>query len=1033
MKARDVLGALVGRTRILLVLGALVALALPASAVAAPPQLTIGPVTDESLVTAKVSGTVDADGIFSEWWFEVSTEGGEFVRSSVGGTVEGSDPESVSGTLQGLAAGKSHEVRLAALNYEEFVTETSEAKAFSTDPAVAPALTLDPAADVTSGGAHLAGTIDPEGGNTDPEAGLLAISWELQINRENPQTSELEGWNTVGSEEWTDARAEADDPIGVEADATGLQPNSHYRYRLLVRYAGLEAEAPEGGAAAFDTGAVKPDVARETLWNPTRTSIQLNAKVNPHNAQLGDCHFEYGVGGDLDQSAPCERQLPGGGSFTLPGNEGFSGVAARIGGLSPGTEYGFRLVATNSAGTTEGEVRSFTTLAEPEPESCPNQEIRDFQHTTFLPDCRAYEKVSPSKKSIGDIVGFSNTNFASIDGNGLTFSTLTPFGDTIGSGIVGQTMYLARRAGDGWSSHAITPVPRHDAYQTFVGTRMQAFSGDLSRTVLRGFDLPAASDDIPLHNNLYVEETSSRTLQTVTMKQNGLPDPSPFLANEQFVETDWGTSADARHVAFVSRASYLPVIKQLREAEPPEQGPSAPNIYQWDDGVLSLAGILPDGSVATAGSDAAAQNLFGYRAAMSEDGSRLLFRASAGGPKQLYQRVNGEETVWVSRPEVDPADPNLPPGYQPEPADVTLQAASPSGHAVFFSTSSPLLSDDTNEAGDLYRWTAEPDVSSGKHLTRITSGGFGGEVIGMSDDAERIYYQSGGNIIFWAHGAGRVIASGAFGGFLLGERPPGVMFSPGMARVTPDGRYLAFLTNAQDGDPPVGPAGDLIGSDGPPAQMYLYSLDNDTLDCISCPPGVAKNNTSVVNGASVGIVPHNPKQFRPRYLSHGGAVSFSTAEALVPDDSNGEVDSYRYDPVTGSLGLLSTGRGAAPTTFVAADPDGDNVFLATRQRLVPSDTDELVDVYDVRIGGGFPETIPAVPPLPCRSDGCQPPVSMPAPSTPAASAAAGRGNVKQQRRRCGRRAASASRRTKQRCAKKPHKQRRAHHDRGAGR
>jgi hypothetical protein len=48
---------------------------------------------------------------------------------------------------------------------------------------------------------------------------------------------------------------------------------------------------------------------------------------------------------------------------------------------------------------------------------------------------------------------------------------------------------------------------------------------------------------------------------------------------------------------------------------------------------------------------------------------------------------------------------------------------------------------------------------------------------------------------------------------------------------------------------------------------------------------------------------------------------------------------------------------------------GSDVFLVTRQRLVSSDRDNLIDLYDARVGGGFPDSPPV--PTPCIADECQ--------------------------------------------------------------
>lgn len=50
------------------------------------------------------------------------------------------------------------------------------------------------------------------------------------------------------------------------------------------------------------------------------------------------------------------------------------------------------------------------------------------------------------------------------------------------------------------------------------------------------------------------------------------------------------------------------------------------------------------------------------------------------------------------------------------------------------------------------------------------------------------------------------------------------------------------------------------------------------------------------------------------------------------------------------------------------------MFIATADQLVSSDTDSRQDVYDVRVGGGFPVTVE--PPVCVNADSCKPPVSL---------------------------------------------------------
>jgi hypothetical protein len=579
---------------------------------------------------------------------------------------------------------------------------------------------------------------------------------------------------------------------------------------------------------------------------------------------------------------------------------------------------------------------------------------------------RHYEKVSPADKGNGDIVGDGGSNVASRVGDAVTLSTRTPFGDTIGSGISGQTQYVVRRTSGGWAAHSITPQPRADAYQTFFGsTRFQAFSEDLRTAVVWGYDLPAATGDVPLRNNIYVEDLATRALRPVTMFENGLPDPLPHPIAELGSDANWGSSADGKHVAFVSRAGYLP-----------EAAPGVPNVYQWDDGVLSLAGVLPpgllpDGTVPPNGSDVVAQSELpptNYRQAMSADGTRLVFTASLGGNSQLFQRIDGSRTAWVSETELDPSHPD----YQPDPSGVQLRATTPDGRNVFFTTDSPLTSDDTNGVADVYRWTDSADPSADANLTKITpDSGFVGQVIGTSDDGERIYYQTMSSEIFvWDHGNTQLVVEGV-------DRPGageehqrlGVdEWGPGYGRVSPDGRYLAFGSRSSTGV--IGPTGEVTNGH---REMYLYTL-GDGLQCVSCPSVPAVHDATVAPRVTNGVIEYTLPGIRPRFLSDDGEVFFSTAEALVSEDVNGVEDAYEYDPATDEVRLISSGEGSDPASFVDASASGDDVFFVTRQRLVGSDKDGLVDLYDARIGDALDEAVEEPRPV-CEGESCQPPPS----------------------------------------------------------
>ena len=99
-----------------------------------------------------------------------------------------------------------------------------------------------------------------------------------------------------------------------------------------------------------------PSVTTASATNVTRTTATLNGIVNP-NATSTTATFQYGLNtgyGSLIAATPA----PGAGSSPVA-------VSAAVGGLVCGTNYHFRAVATNSAGTVNGSDQTLTTV------SCP--------------------------------------------------------------------------------------------------------------------------------------------------------------------------------------------------------------------------------------------------------------------------------------------------------------------------------------------------------------------------------------------------------------------------------------------------------------------------------------------------------------------------------------------------------------------------------------------------------------------------------------------------------------------------------------
>jgi hypothetical protein len=87
------------------------------------------------------------------------------------------------------------------------------------------------------------------------------------------------------------------------------------------------------------------------------TQATLGASVNPKGSAT-TYQFEYGTTTSYGSKAPASAKSAGSGSASVE-------VSEPISGLTAGTTYHFRIVATNGAGTSKGEDKTFTTTAAP--------------------------------------------------------------------------------------------------------------------------------------------------------------------------------------------------------------------------------------------------------------------------------------------------------------------------------------------------------------------------------------------------------------------------------------------------------------------------------------------------------------------------------------------------------------------------------------------------------------------------------------------------------------------------------------------
>jgi roadblock/LC7 domain-containing protein len=106
---------------------------------------------------------------------------------------------------------------------------------------------------------------------------------------------------------------------------------------------------------------VAPSATTGEAVSVSPVAEKLSGTVNPNGEPVTECRLEYGLTTPYGSSVPCSPS---------PG-EGESAVAvwAAIAGLTPATEYHFRVVAVGPGGTAYGEDKTFTTLPLTAPES----------------------------------------------------------------------------------------------------------------------------------------------------------------------------------------------------------------------------------------------------------------------------------------------------------------------------------------------------------------------------------------------------------------------------------------------------------------------------------------------------------------------------------------------------------------------------------------------------------------------------------------------------------------------------------------
>jgi len=292
------------------------------------PAVVASAATNVASFSATLNGSVDPHGLTTTVYFQYGTTTSYGLTTAQQSQV-GNTYRNISANISGLAANTTYHFRIVATNSAG--TTYGHDRAFTTLTATGPpVVATNPATYVASFSATLNGTIDPHG---------LTTSVYFQYG-----TSTSYGLTTTPQNESGNTYRD------ISGHVTGLSASTTYHFRIVATNS---AGTTYGADRTFTTlGAIGPPVvSTNPATSVTSSSARLNGVVDPHGLTTS-VYFQYGTTTGYGSTTP---------SQTKTGNT-YQTAFANISGLSAGTTYHFRIMATNSTGTKYGSDRTFSTF-----------------------------------------------------------------------------------------------------------------------------------------------------------------------------------------------------------------------------------------------------------------------------------------------------------------------------------------------------------------------------------------------------------------------------------------------------------------------------------------------------------------------------------------------------------------------------------------------------------------------------------------------------------------------------------------------
>ena len=554
------------------------------------------------------------------------------------------------------------------------------------------------------------------------------------------------------------------------------------------------------------------------------TDAILRGKVNPGGVETA-YRIEYATEASFLAAGFKNAVLAGEGSLNAT-NEGVA-LDASASGLTPGTAYRFRIIAESPEGKDEADFGFSTFASEETSASCPNQALRSGPSAT-LPDCRAYELVTPPDTNglapLGTPQGETFTNRqVSPGGDRLPFILRgAPLSGLEGTGSYNGDPYLATRTAAGWST-------------TYQGPPAQFAPAILPLTAAPDQGYSFWHTDGPLGPAVIVSPFTSYLRY---------PDGHSELLGQGSLGTDYRArgmliSEGGAHIIFATGGIVKPVSEPAVQLEPTAAPDGTRAIYdRTADGALHVVSLKP-GEVPFSATETAdthngenaeflGASLDGLGVAFEANGLIYLRHDDAKTDEAVPQALSGHQLTcapgdlagataayqWLR--DGTPIQGATDPSYTPVPGDAggevqcIASAASPEGGAI--SAGDPRLVDRAHTGGPLPRGTA---TVSGKAQA--------GHLLTCHTDA----WSANPSFSFQWYRDGAEVAGASADSYELTDADRQTSIQCGVRATASGASVLAFSSGLEINPPPAGPAPTVLDVTQPGAAPQV----GDQLEC----------------------------------------------------------------------------------------------------------------------------------------------------------------------------------------------------------